>query len=719
MFNWHKRNPGVVLAMVIGLTGSVSAAGLVPPTPEAQISVDQVGYYPQDPAKVAYVFSANNIEWMRKFYPLPTRVTAFDVRDAVTGRSVYTGTLQGGFQDYPEVNVADFSSVTQPGQYYITAAGVKSLSFRISNDLYDGAFYKAMRHFTYQREGDTTLNIEGYPTFLDDGKRSDNGTHRDVVGGWNDAGDVRRWTFCLGYGLLGLPTVQEIAQPDIDILAYNSIGSNGISDFLDEAKWGAVYFLKMQDEATGMLYPYCGADNTNYTTDNIIGTKDDREIVVIRDPGHNFHHKLFIQYEAAAGLAALSREYYPVDRAYAVELRHAAERMWRYIDTVEPAEPIEASDELAFKIMAGVNMYRMATMQGLPDDARDTYGKRTLETTAKLLRLQQTEYVGGQKLVRGWFRYAPGVFALAGGYPAYSSGFTLLSLVGLIDAFPTRPEALQCKQAVIMYIRDYLRPFAERNPFGYIPVELRNDDPDPPYTMRRIKSSTIQYRYFMGPHLWRVGNNGGLLSHAAALLAAAHSPVLNMEPQLKLFSTRLASRYIHIIHGANPANKSFIRDVGQTQTPVYYSRSRDNLNIPGALIAGDAGDQWDMPAVVSNYQSLEPWTPYNTFYLWAMAYYRRLVLNGTSQGEHTAPTLLSAMVDTDGVTLKFTTRPNAFYYKVNYGTRKDQYEKSTFAITSPFIIKGLSKGTFWIGVTAVDANGESLDSNRIQVTITN
>lgn len=61
----------------------------------------------------------------------------------------------------------------------------------------------------------------------------------------------------------------------IGLEVINPDWNNG--QFLQELKWGNLYFLNMQD-SSGYVMNFCGGDDGNRWTDNIIGNSDDRPI---------------------------------------------------------------------------------------------------------------------------------------------------------------------------------------------------------------------------------------------------------------------------------------------------------------------------------------------------------------------------------------------------------------------------------------------------------
>jgi len=95
------------------------------------------------------------------------------------------------------------------------------------------------------------------------------------VGGWHDAGDLRKWmdvTMLNGIALLNL--LRNFAEP--------RPGDPTPEQILEEVRFGNRYFLKMQDtdgkvwaDAAGGVN---GDNSDNHWTDNVVGTSDDRYI---------------------------------------------------------------------------------------------------------------------------------------------------------------------------------------------------------------------------------------------------------------------------------------------------------------------------------------------------------------------------------------------------------------------------------------------------------
>lgn len=109
------------------------------------IKVDQAGYLPDAP-KLAMVVPQSG----------PGEGT-FVTRRVKDGSEVFQGKLSGPMPDSDsgeQVRIADFTKVTETGQFYLDVPGVgTSWHFRIAPDVYRRVYYLAMRSYYGQRCG--------------------------------------------------------------------------------------------------------------------------------------------------------------------------------------------------------------------------------------------------------------------------------------------------------------------------------------------------------------------------------------------------------------------------------------------------------------------------------------------------------------------------------------------------------------------------------------
>ncbi|GAB4027207.1 glycoside hydrolase family 9 protein [Spirosoma koreense] len=227
-------------ALFIALLISLLAIDF-PDEPSAVIRVNLLGYRPGFP-KVAVWGS------------LTDRTLAdFQLVDEQTDQVVqqlHTGKKFGTYGPFRQTYRLDFSAYRKPGRYYLrTADGTRSPTFRLGDDVYDGAADFCLRYMRQQRSGynpflkDSCHTHDGYTMY---GPMPDS-THIDVSGGWHDATDYLQYvttsanaTYHLLAAFRDFPGVFE------DHHQANGLdGTNGRPDVLDEARWGLDWLLKM------------------------------------------------------------------------------------------------------------------------------------------------------------------------------------------------------------------------------------------------------------------------------------------------------------------------------------------------------------------------------------------------------------------------------------------------------------------------------------------
>jgi len=240
------------------------------PQEEIKVLVNQVGYDPADP-KVALVQAPLGDTSLRaaSFRLISARGDCILEGRLRSARSITKWGLRYWW--------ADFSAARRPGSYRIQVRSrgrtFESPPFVIAkNVMQKETLALAASFFFYQRCG---AEVPGWhaPCHLDDGKTPD-GKHRDASGGWHDAGDYNK--YC-GYTPLSVFALAEFAGHAE--APKRKVGNAPAP--LEEARWGADWLLKMQDEETALLwgdifsgYGYWGPPEKE--TDNIAGNADDR-----------------------------------------------------------------------------------------------------------------------------------------------------------------------------------------------------------------------------------------------------------------------------------------------------------------------------------------------------------------------------------------------------------------------------------------------------------
>lgn len=475
------------------------------------------------------------------------------------------------------VAVLDFSSVTKPGLYQIYAGGRRSHPFFIRADLYARTAYEAFRYSYTQRCGYAVPGVHE-ACHCDDALLPD-GSHRDVTGGWHDAGDLRKWVNHTLWQAIGICWYARAAAPEVT------------PELLDELRWGNRFFLSMQDEATGEVWYAVGGDESdNVWTDSTAGVSGDERSIDTRVVPH-------VQFIFSWVQRMIAARFVSVDADYAVRCTDAADAAWRAgLTLVDPA----AADTLTLS----------AAVLAAPEAAMPPL-------LAALLDRQFTT---------GPF---PGAFADRPPLPeppaAVFCDWWQHALLGwaLFDASERlRPSertlADRALCAVERYLRDHVARPAGVSAFGYPPV-LVAPSPSTWDRYRELPGGGVG-RFFLPCRSSREtadrfvgygqGTNTALLGYASLLARGAS---VFDEPAYR----RLALQALEWIHGANPLGVCMVtgRSSGEP-----YPHSRYVGLIPGAVMNGITGTAADEPHFGSDpydleWQTKEYWSPQQAQYL--------------------------------------------------------------------------------------------------------
>lgn len=218
---------------------------------QSWIRINQLGYTPSG-IKVAV--------WCSKSVSI---LKSFQLVDATTKEFVFSGKAGkpfGAYGSFTQSYRLNFSSFNKPGKYYLQAGGVKSPTFEISSNVYNGAADFCLRYMRQQRTGfnpflkDSCHTHDGFVLYGQKGGIADS-TYIDVVGGWHDASDYLQYastsanaTYHLLAAFRDFPKVFKDEK-----LANGLTGKNGVADVLDEAKWGLDWLLKMHPKDDWMF----------------------------------------------------------------------------------------------------------------------------------------------------------------------------------------------------------------------------------------------------------------------------------------------------------------------------------------------------------------------------------------------------------------------------------------------------------------------------------
>ncbi|MBE8715694.1 glycoside hydrolase family 9 protein [Cellvibrio polysaccharolyticus] len=164
----------------------------------------------------------------------------------------------------------DFSDINTVGDYVVvdTTHNLRSAQFRIAPDVYKPVLKHAFRTFFYQRAGFAKELPYAEAGWTDGAshirpgqdkqarlftEKSNAITERDLSGGWYDAGDYNKYTnWHADYLVSLLHTWRENPAAWGDDFNIPESG-NGISDLIDEIKWGFDWLIKMQNPDGSVL----------------------------------------------------------------------------------------------------------------------------------------------------------------------------------------------------------------------------------------------------------------------------------------------------------------------------------------------------------------------------------------------------------------------------------------------------------------------------------
>lgn len=232
-----------------------------------KVFVDQCGYLPQMVKKVTF----------RTDRPTTFTVLHSDGTFAFEGKAnKKIENSAAGEIDY----IGDFSQLTAPGRYYISAEGFgESDPFVIGDDSYGDLWQKSMAFFYLQRCGmDLSKEFSGdfaHPAcHTGIGHVYNSDAKREVTGGWHDAGDYGRY---VGPGAMAVAQLLYAYERNRTLGKQYTNPSNKTSmpDFLEEIKYELDWMIKMQRE-DGALYhkatcrSFCDFILPQYETEDMI-----------------------------------------------------------------------------------------------------------------------------------------------------------------------------------------------------------------------------------------------------------------------------------------------------------------------------------------------------------------------------------------------------------------------------------------------------------------
>lgn len=501
-----------------------------------------------------------------------------------TWKAVYTGQLALQETQLGPYLIGDFSSLSRPGLYRVVVPelGVSSYQFMISDGVHDHLPFLFLDFMHNWRSGPFENAYRG-PSHLDDGIRSDTGEPMDAVGGWYDAGDLRKWMVHTNLPAIGmLDLVEQLGLHRSHFQAERGLPN----DFVTESLWAIDFILKMQDPDTGMLYEDvggggggrtkpgmkwwyenhagCTADNSeNRFTDNVPASGDERRVRIQYNPIVQYTNT----YILLRAVGALGNDL-PGLRARSLE---AAKGCWAFMQTKQTDGYHGWTSVRAWRLLAALACFQ-----------HDLVERGVVMAHARSL-LALFDHDDGW-----WYMDADRTDMYRGishaAQPLIAIGRCLQS--GVFEGEPIKEEVENTLRQCLLA---YALPLSQTNPFGFVPYGTFFEPATDQDAYRSFKEHLL-FRFFMPNHSFQAINHG-LAGHWTSW---AHALALMGEVLNEPTAEALAWKQLHWLLGNNPVDVSFVSGIGY-RNPMPHSRFLGTQL--GGFMNGFVGSTEDQPVV--------------------------------------------------------------------------------------------------------------------------
>ncbi|PWT26390.1 glycoside hydrolase family 9 protein [Butyrivibrio fibrisolvens] len=296
-----------------------------------RIFMNQVGFTPDSSKKAVLDFGGSE----------------FNIKD-LNDKIVYEGKLSHFGTDEisgEDVSVADFSDFKEKGKYYVTSGDVRSTSFEIGEDVYDGLMKDICKCFYFLRCGDA-LSKEYAGQYYHEPCHMSKATVYgedtepvDVTGGWHDAGDYGRYStagaVAVAHILYGVRFFEDILKVEFNIPKVKCDKGN-LPDILAEVKVELDFLKKMQRENGSVWHKV-----TTFCHAPFVMPEEDKEELFL------FPVSSLATADIAAVFALAYSIYKDYDKAYADSLLEVSKKAYKWLK--------ENPDELLFFNAEGSN----------------------------------------------------------------------------------------------------------------------------------------------------------------------------------------------------------------------------------------------------------------------------------------------------------------------------------------------------------------------------
>ncbi|MGC4091673.1 MAG: glycoside hydrolase family 9 protein [Polyangiaceae bacterium] len=515
----------------------------------------------------------------------PLAAQTFELRRVADDSVALSGTLSQAPSSGSSVpaHLADFSALTEPGEYYLAlpASMKKSISFRVADDVYLGELRTLMLGFYGWRSGvDVAFEYRGQSYAHRAGHLEDAlldyvdaqvGVNKDGVGGWYDAGDYGKYlpTASESVGNMLLAWEQFPALQSLELPFLPEHGGE-LPDFLSELRWELDWMLKMAyDDGSGRVHHKINSPN----------------FPGFVSPANDTSKRYFASYssaataEFAATLAKAARVFAPYDAltaGYSSTLLAAARTAYDYL--VAHPESVRYED----------TVLKAGGYQKAGDDDRLWAAAEMWETTGDELALSDVE-----------------------------------ARIGTNSAFiPNFDWDNQRNFGFVTYLRSQ-RP--GKNPDIEQPLRARLDS-----VAQALVKNAAANAYGRNVSIYYWGSNG-VIARTCVLLQTAYE--FNPNPDY----LDACARQVEFLYGRNQYNRSQVTGSG-IEPPLHpHARisSSDMLPLPypGLLVGGGQTDS-DWVDTESNYTTNEIAINWNAALVYALAGF---VPDGAAGGAERGP----------------------------------------------------------------------------------
>ena len=405
-----------------------------------------------------------------------------------------------------------------------------------------------------------------------DGTLDVDGKYIEAAGGWNDAGDHRKWMALTQINLDGLYNLFQFGHPEFK------------EKVLDEISWGNKYFHAMiaddgqvyEDLGGGKLKPgfdyedgwwqenHSGClavtDPCEYNSD---GSENERVIRTTYNPVVQY---LFIRHQASISKLPKLKQ--------SAKCKLLAEKAWDYAQQKgDDQRTLFISEEA----LAGMELYSCQS---------EKITKKIIDD--KISKILERQFTEAAKL-SGYFLEKDGGDAYRS--IVYSSE-PAMALLRYCELFYSQENDFykRVKNALVNYIENYLLADANSNPFNITPYGVYINPPFSELQNFRSCGENKGVRTFIhvfGKNALPHGTNSVIMYHAYLLSRAGKN--FKIEKWQKQAETLLAWAF-----GNNPAGLSLFTGIGfKHPLPASFY----NYKIPEACVAGFIGKPDDTPYI--------------------------------------------------------------------------------------------------------------------------